>query len=161
MTRSQDVRTVRVAGICVYSHRWPCDLYNAVQYPAGLSQLTPHVAKGGSLCPQNGEGFGGFSSMARTYPEVTVSGDLPFQPGTPGSIRYVSSHRNHSQISVKTTGAHLAFVPTHNERYFNGVGETCIKYRQEPLRESLQATYKAERQSVLFKTCFVLSRGST
>lgn len=98
--------------MCLY--RWLCYLYNAVQYLAGPSQLTPDVEKGECLCPQNGEGFWGFSLMARTYSEVTVSGDAPFQQGTAGSICYVSSHRSHSQISVKTIEAHLAFIPTHN-----------------------------------------------
>lgn len=49
----------------------------------------------------------------KNMPGMTVGGDAPLQQHTE-NIRCLSSHRSHSQISVKTTRAQLGFIPTRN-----------------------------------------------
>lgn len=55
---------------------------------------------------QDGEGSQGSVLVATTYPEVMVGAEPLLQQGTEGTCPPLTS--------VKTTRAHLGFIPTHN-----------------------------------------------
>lgn len=75
----------------------------------GVKKRNVQCREGECLCPQEEKGLG-LVWDPRTLPEVTVSGDPPFTKVLL-EVSAVSAPLGDPQISVRTTGAHLGFIP--------------------------------------------------